>query len=267
MCWGNSFLGIHSPTSSESPFYSFMMLTAINTTLNIYGWYLLLLKICREEGLVPRPPLDLLTELTTTVYVGWQLPTGSGAHWLGPPSLPVGPQFLCWIQLPAYFTETQCQRVPNLVLCQFDLLLHSRKVIKYYIWTRSTAKCFLPKRLRMLGYRYTQARQLPKQKSVINMEAGQTTVQGNKGCGWFYTEMASQISFHPHPIFKKPTLEIVESTSWVRGIRKVGPKLELSDPHFKNGLFPSIKRLVKTWMDTPLLKMKTSVQKVKVMRR
>lgn len=164
MCWGNSFLGIHSPTSSESPFYSFMMLTAINTTLNIYGWYLLLLKICREEGLVPRPPLDLLTELTTTVYVGWQLPTGPGAHWLGPPSLPVGSQFLCWIQLPAYFTETQCQRVPNLVLCQFDLLLHSRKVIKYYIWTRSTAKCFLPERLRMLGYRYTQASRSPNKR-------------------------------------------------------------------------------------------------------
>lgn len=63
MRWGNSFMGIHSPTSSESPFRSFM----INTTLNIYGWHLLLLKICRE-GLWTRPPLDPLAELTKTVY-------------------------------------------------------------------------------------------------------------------------------------------------------------------------------------------------------
>lgn len=56
-------LGIYWPTPVQSPFCIFMMLKFINTTLNIYSWYLLLLKTLRGETLLGRPPLNL-AELT-----------------------------------------------------------------------------------------------------------------------------------------------------------------------------------------------------------
>lgn len=56
-------LGMHWSTPVQSPFCIFMMLKFINTTLNIYSWYLLLLKTLRGETLLGRPPLNL-AELT-----------------------------------------------------------------------------------------------------------------------------------------------------------------------------------------------------------